>query len=106
MDPGLRTAAAIPGPGAYNKPELDSGNALRLGTVKAKSALDWEIHRASQLPGPAEYSPMARNGMNKRGIRFAADNSKSALEVKDDNALSHPPPSALHRQRLEGFVPC
>lgn len=95
LDPHLREAGAVPGPGAYGLKEQNQGKAPSIGMVKAKSALDWQIYRASKLPGPAEYSPMNSKLYQSGGsVRFSADNSKSALEWEIYRAKQLPGPAA------------
>eukprot|EP01046_Picozoa_sp_COSAG06_P051550 COSAG06_NODE_8435_length_2175_cov_1.436416_1_plen_536_part_00 len=95
LDPHLREAGAVPGPGAYGLKEQNSGQAPSIGAVKAKSALDWQIYRASKLPGPAEYSPMNSKLYQSGGsVKFSADNSKSALDWEIYRAKQLPGPAA------------
>ncbi len=95
LDPHLREAGAVPGPGAYGLKEQNQGRAPSIGMVKAKSALDWQIYRAAKLPGPAEYSPMNSKLYQSGGtVKFSADNSKSALDWEIYRAKQIPGPAA------------
>ena len=95
LDPHLREAGSKPGPGRYGLKEQNEGRAPSIGMVKAKSALDWQIHRAGKLPGPAEYSPMNSKLLKKGGaIKFSADNSKSSLDWEIYRAKQLPGPAA------------
>lgn len=95
LDPHLREAGSVPGPGSYALMEQNQGRAPSIGMVKAKSALDWQIYRASKLPGPAEYSPMNSKLYQSGGtVKFSADNSKTALDWEIYRAKQLPGPAA------------
>ena len=95
LDPHLKEAGAVPGPGAYAVREQNDGKACGIGAVKAKSSLDWAIYRASKLPGPAEYSPMNSKLYQSGGsVKFSADNSKSSLDWTIHRAKQMPGPAA------------
>lgn len=57
------------GPGSYNPKLPPSSNGGRFGGMRPKTAVDWEIYRASQLPGPSDYNAPGTIYSWRRGER-------------------------------------
>jgi len=94
-----------PGPGEY-KPSLSSsgqlaGNpgAARIGRGISKSALDWEIHRASKIPGPLDYLPTRPSSCPT--VKFSKGKALSEFERHLINASKLPGPQEYSLPALD-----
>jgi len=85
-----------PGPGAYRPVMATSGQVAGnagcaiMGKSISKSALDWEIYRASKIPGPNDYMPIRPNSCPT--VKFARGNALSEFERHLINASKTPGP--------------
>lgn len=97
-----------PGPGQYKLPRSCNGQlsgnlpCARIGKNRSKSALDWEIYRASKLPGPLDYE--TRRPLSCPGIRMAEGKALSELDLKLIEAAKTPGPMSY--KIPDPRVPC
>jgi len=94
-----------PGPGAYAPVLSTSGQvigwpgAARIGKGISKSALDWEIHRASKIPGPQDYMPTRPSSCPT--VKFSAGEPQSEFEIALKNAAKIPGPQDYSLPELD-----
>ena len=85
-----------PGPGAYRPVMASNGQvagnpgAACMGKSISKSALDWEIYRASKIPGPLDYLVVRPSSCPT--VKFSRGNALSEFERHLINASKTPGP--------------
>jgi hypothetical protein len=81
----------VPGPGSYDTtPKVAGGLFGRFGEGSGKSDIEWEIYRAKQLPGPADYGPGSPPKIG--GGRFNLSKPKNEIDLVIYRAKDIPGP--------------
>ena len=113
VDREIRYRQGMPAPGAHDIVEKPTGGLFgKIGDQDPKSTIDWVIHNAEQLPGPADYTPgptvYGVEGSQVPAPKFAEGAEKSALDWVIYNAKELPSPAEYSPEKLRsgnlGFV--
>jgi hypothetical protein len=94
LDLEIRRAESIPGPCTYTLPDGGPGarSGGRFSTAKAKSDVEWCIHRAERLPAPGQYEPARLPG--PAGGRISTAHVRGSIDHEIYRAKDIPGPGA------------
>jgi len=93
-------ALLSPGPGHYFNLQVNLPEGGSFGTAKPKTALEWEIYRASKIPGPADYLLPEKK---IHGGKFSPDEiSKREIDRVMAHAAQLPGPADYAPEEYEG----
>jgi hypothetical protein len=86
----------VPGPGTYDVTSKPTGGLFgRFPEGSGKSDIEWNIYRAKQLPGPADYDVV--KPMDMSGGRFSLAKPKNEIDLEVYRAKDIPGPGHYNR---------
>ncbi len=72
---------SLPGPGSYKLPSTLEAAGGRFNVSAAKSDVEWQMLRASQVPGPGSYEPVDPNlKQSERGGKISESKQPSHID--------------------------